>query len=50
MIPMLPEPCDSGEPSDCPVPPLGLWDLRGQLDGPEIAATETVPIVVDGVL
>lgn len=50
MTPMQPEPCDTADRDSCPVPPLGCWDLRGQLEGPEIAGMTVVEIAVEGEL
>ena len=35
--PMPPEPCDRADPQPGPVPPLGPWDLAGQLTDHERA-------------
>lgn len=47
---MPPEPCDTAEPVTTPVPPLGWWDLPGQLHMADIPRIENVPVTLEGLL
>lgn len=44
LVPMLLEPCDHAEPPPRTVPPLGPWELRGQLTARERANLHDVDL------